>query len=129
MGFTLRAPRSNAWKESLTGGSSVPAMSPSTLVVVRAPATIPAWYDASSKAKEMPARLGAVTRPEVMAYTVLGYCGATRAAASWNSKPWPMTRLYPCAPYCRKFSSNSAGVLVWMCEICAPSESRSASSP
>jgi len=36
---------------------------------------------------------------------------------------------YPCAPYWRKFSSNSAGVLVWICEICAPNESRNMVSP
>src|SRR3954471_6909847 len=40
-----------------------------------------------------------------------------------------MTSEYPCDPYCRKFSSNSAGAFVWMLLICVPRLSRIQVSP
>ena len=61
-----RAPASNAMKLARTGGSSVPPMTPSELERVREPAIIPARYDASSKAKFIPATFGATLVPDVV---------------------------------------------------------------
>ena len=67
--------------------------------------------------------------PEVVMNTVSGKSGATAAAASWNSKPWPKTSWKPRRAKSRKPSSNSAGVLVCTCATSAPSWSRMASRP
>ncbi len=50
---------------------------------------------ASSSRKTIGATFGRTVLPEVVMKTVPGNSGATRAAASWNSKPWPMTSWKP----------------------------------
>ena len=78
-------------------GSSTPPTMPALPVFVIRPATRPHRYAACSSSKTMGARFGPVREPDVVTKIVFGYSFATRAAASWNSKPWPNTSRVPFA--------------------------------
>ena len=88
-GFTDFMPPSKARKVDLMDGSSTPPTIPAFPVFDIRPATRPHRYVACSSSKTIGARFGAVREPEVVTKTVFGYSAATRAAASWNSNPWP----------------------------------------